>query len=359
MKRDYYEVLGVSREATSQEIKSAYRRLAHEHHPDKAAGKRESEERFKEIAEAYSILSDTEKRSRYDRFGRDGMRGEGGFGQGFGDISDLFGQFFGGGFARPQPVSGGDLVYRLEITFEQAAFGAEAPIEVQRLEPCDVCRGSGAAEGSRPVTCPTCRGTGQVRYSQGFFAVSRTCPGCHGEGIRVEKPCAACGGDGRVPRERTLTIRVPGGVEAGSRLRLSGEGNAAPRGGVPGDLYVVLMVSEHELFRREGDDVILDMDLPFPMFALGGEIEVPTLDGTDTVEIRPGTPVGTEIRLRRKGVVRLSGSGRGDQVLRLRVVVPKTPSREEREILESYARLLNAPVSRKKGYARIKRIFQG
>ena len=362
MKRDYYEVLGLGREASPQEIKSAYRRLAHEHHPDKAAGNRESEERFKEVAEAYSVLSDPDKRSRYDRYGHDGMRGgPEGFGSsaGFGDISDLFGQFFGGGFGRPQPVSGGDLVYRLEIGFEQAAFGAEAPIEVQRLERCEKCRGSGAAEGSRPTTCPTCRGAGQVRYSQGFFAVSRTCPGCHGEGVRVEKPCPACGGDGRVPQDRTLTIRVPGGVESGSRLRLSGEGNAAPRGGVPGDLYVVLTVAEHALFRREGDDVVLEMELPFPMFALGGEIEVPTLDGTDAVEIRPGTPVGTEIRLRRKGVVRLSGSGRGDQVLRLRVQVPKSPSREEREILESYARLLNAPVSRKKGYARIKRIFQG
>ncbi|MGE5247354.1 MAG: molecular chaperone DnaJ [Verrucomicrobiota bacterium] len=364
MKRDYYEVLGVARESSPQEIKSAYRRLAHEHHPDKAKGNRESEEKFKEIAEAYSVLSDPEKRSRYDRFGHEGMRSgpgpEGfGFGGGFADISDLFGQFFGGGFARPQPPSGGDLVYRLELSFEQAAFGAEAPIEIQRLEPCEECQGSGAAKGTQPVTCSTCRGRGQVRYSQGFFAVSRTCPACHGEGVRVEKPCPGCGGDGRVARERTLTIRVPGGVETGSRLRLSGEGNSAPRGGVPGDLYVGILVADHELFRREEDNVVLEMDLPFPLFVLGGEIEVPTLDGSETVEIRPGTPVGTEIRLRRKGVVRLSGSGRGDQVLRLRVQVPKPPSKEERELLENYARLIHAPVGSKKVSSRIKKIFQG
>lgn len=363
MKRDFYEILGVSREASPAEIKSAYRRLAHELHPDKAAGSREKEERFKEVAEAYSVLSDAEKRARYDRFGHDGLRGgsapEGFGGTPFADISDLFGQFFGGGFARPEPPSGGDLVYRLDITFEQAAFGKELPVEVSRLEPCEECRGSGAAEGSQPVTCATCRGRGQVRYSQGFFSVSRTCPACHGEGVRVEKPCPACRGEGRVARERSLTIRVPGGVESGSRLRLSGEGNAAPRGGVPGDLYVVLAVADHELFRREGDDVVLDMELPFPVFVLGGEVEVPTLEGSETVEIRPGTAVGGEIRLRRKGVVKLRGSGRGDQILRLRVQVPKSPSKEERELLETYSRLINAPVSHKKGYARIKKIFQG
>jgi molecular chaperone DnaJ len=364
MKRDYYEILGVARGAATGELKSAYRKLAIQYHPDKNPGDAEAAEKFKEASEAYSVLSDPDKRDRYDRFGHEGLRGgagQGGFGFDpsiFSDFSDLFGQFFGGGFGRQQ-TSGTDLVVHLEISFSEAAFGAESSVTLERYEACAECRGTGAEKGSQPVTCSTCRGRGQVRFSQGFFTMARTCPACQGEGTRIEKPCPACRGEGRLPAERTLTIKVPGGVESGSRLRLSGEGNAAPRGGSAGDLYIVLSVAEHELFHREGDDVILDMELPFPVFVLGGEVEVPTLEGEDTITIAPGTPAATEVRLRRKGVVRLGSSGRGDQIVRLNVAVPKSPRKEERELLESYAKLIDAPVSKKKTFARVKKIFEG
>jgi molecular chaperone DnaJ len=362
MKRDHYEVLGVGRDASADELKSAYRRLAIQHHPDKTAGDEGATEKFKEASEAYSVLSDPEKRARYDRYGHDAARGSGsGFGfdpSAFTDFSDLFGQFFGG-FARSERPSGGDLMCRLELSFRDAAFGVEAPVEIQRLERCDSCGGSGAEKGSRPVRCGTCGGRGQVRFAQGFFAVARTCPACRGDGTRIEKPCPDCRGEGRVRRDRTVTIRVPGGVETGSRLRLSGEGNAARPGGVPGDLYVVLTVSDHDVFTREGDDVVVDLDLPFPVFALGGEVTVPTLDGEDRLEIAPGTRSGTEIRLRRKGVQKLGSSGRGDQVVRLTVAVPRELAAQEREMLEAYASLIHAPISRKRTFARVKKLFEG
>jgi molecular chaperone DnaJ len=363
MKRDYYEVLGVTRSAGAAELKSAYRKLAVLHHPDKNSGDSEAEEKFKEASEAYSVLSDPEKRERYDRYGHDGLRGSAGGGAGFdpsifSDFSDLFGQFFGGGFGRREPASGGDLVYRLEISFEDAAFGAEAPIQVERLERCSECSGSGAAPGTRPVTCSTCQGRGQVRFSQGFFTMARTCPSCQGEGSRVEDPCRACRGEGRRRSTRTLSIRIPGGVETGSRLRLSGEGNAATRGGEPGDLYVILTVRPHEIFQRNGDDVVVDVELPFPVFVLGGEIDVPTLDSEEKIDIPPGTASNAEIRLRRKGMTRLASSGRGDQIVRLSVAIPRSLGREERELLENYARMIDAPVSKKKTFARVKKIFE-
>jgi molecular chaperone DnaJ len=364
MKRDYYEILGVSRSAGSAELKSAYRKLAVQYHPDKNSGDAQASEKFKEASEAYSVLSDSEKRETYDRYGHEGLRssGAGGFGfdpSVFSDFSDLFGQFFGGGFARAQAPAGSDLVAHLEISFRDAAFGSEVPVELERYEICAECRGNGAEKGTQPVTCATCRGRGQVRFSQGFFTMARACPACQGEGTRVEKPCPACGGEGRVPSKRTLTIRVPGGVESGSRLRLSGEGNAAPRGGAPGDLYVVLAVSEHQLFRREGEDIVVEMELPFPVFVLGGEVEIPTLDGDERLTIPAGTRASSEFRLRRKGAARLGTSGRGDQVVRLTVAVPKSPGKEERELLESYARMIDAPVSKKKTFARVKKIFEG
>ncbi|HKB72280.1 MAG TPA: molecular chaperone DnaJ [Thermoanaerobaculia bacterium] len=361
MKRDYYEILGVGRDAGAAELKSAYRKLAIQFHPDKNAGDPDAAEKFKEASEAYAVLSDSDKRQRYDRFGHEGVRGgAAGFDPSvFGDFADLFGQFFGGGFGRAASPGGEDLVARLEITFEQAAFGTEQTVTVDRFERCEECGGSGAEKGSRPVSCPTCRGRGQVRFSQGFFTMARTCPSCHGEGTRIEKPCPGCRGEGRRAAQRTLTVRIPGGVESGTRLRLASEGNAAPRGGVPGDLYVILNVAEHELFHREGDDVILDMELPYPVFVLGAEIEVPTLEGEDRITIAPGTPANAEIRLRRKGVVRLAASGRGDQIVRLSVKVPRSPSKEERELLESYARLIGAPPSKKSSFARVKKIFEG
>ncbi|MGH9442784.1 MAG: molecular chaperone DnaJ [Thermoanaerobaculia bacterium] len=363
MKRDYYEILGVVRGAGSAELKSAYRKLAIQYHPDKNSGDSEASEKFKEASEAYSVLSDPEKREKYDRYGHEGLRGGGG---GFGfdpsifsDFSDLFGQFFGGGFGRPQAAAGSDLVVHLEISFSESAFGTESPVRIERYEACAECRGTGAEKGSQPVTCATCRGRGQVRFSQGFFTMARTCPACQGEGTKIEKPCPECRGEGRVPAERTLTIRVPGGVETGSRLRLSGEGNAALRGGSAGDLYVVLAVAEHDIFHREGDDVVVEMELPFPVFVLGGEIEVPTLGEEEKVTIAPGTPASTEVRLRRKGVVRLGSSGRGDQIIRLNVAVPKSPRKEERDLLETYAKMIDAPVSKKKTFARVKKIFEG
>ncbi len=362
MRRDYYEILGVGRDAGAAELKSAYRKLAIQFHPDKNAGDTEAAEKFKEASEAYAVLSDAEKRERYDRFGHDGLRGGGGGfdSSAFTDFADLFGQFFGGGFGRAaSSPSGEDLVARLAITFEQAAFGTEQSVAVERYERCDECGGSGAEKGTRPVTCPTCRGRGQVRFSQGFFTMARTCPACHGEGTRIEKPCPACRGEGRRVSQRTLTVRIPGGVESGTRMRLASEGNAAPRGGVPGDLYVILDVAEHDVFRREHDDVILDLELPYPSFVLGAELEVPTLDGEEKIAIAPGTPASAEIRLRRKGIPRLGGSGRGDQVVRLAVKVPKSPSKEERELLESYARLVGAPPAKKSSFARVKKIFRG
>ncbi len=364
MKRDYYEVLGVARGAGSAELKSAYRKLAIQFHPDKNSGDAEASERFKEASEAYSVLSDSDKRERYDRFGHDGLRGGAGAGFGFdssvfADFSDIFGQFFGGGFGRAHSAAGADLVVHREISFSEAAFGTESPVTIERYEPCAECRGTGAEKGSQPITCATCRGRGQVRFSQGFFTMARTCPACEGEGVKIEKPCPACRGEGRVAAERTLTIKIPGGVEHGSRLRLSGEGNAAPRGGSPGDLYVVLSVAEHDIFHREGDDVIIEMELPFPVFVLGGEVEVPTLEGEERISIAPGTTASSEIRLRRKGISRLGSSGRGDQIVRLTVAVPKSPSKDERELLESYARLIDAPVSKKKTFARVKKIFEG
>ena len=363
MKRDYYEVLGVARDAGSAELKSAYRRLAIQFHPDKNAGDTEASEKFKEASEAYSVLTDPEKRERYDRFGHDGLRGGGGGGFGFdpsifSDFSDLFGQFFGGGFGRPQSA-GADLVVHLEISFSEAAFGTESAVSVHRAETCSQCRGTGAEKGTQPVTCPTCRGRGQVRFAQGFFTMARTCPACQGDGVKIEKPCPACRGEGRQPAERTLTIKIPGGVENGSRLRLSGEGNAAPRGGRAGDLYVVLSVAEHEIFHREGEDVIVEMELPYPVFVLGGEVEVPTLEGEERISIAPGTAASSEIRLRRKGIARLGSSGRGDQIVRLTVAVPKSPPKAERELLEQYAQLINAPLSKKKTFARVKKIFEG
>lgn len=362
MKRDYYEILGVARDAGGQELKSAYRKLAVQFHPDKNAGDPDAAEKFKEASEAYTVLSDSDKRQRYDRFGHEGVRGagRGGFDpSAFGDFSDLFGQIFGGGFGRAASTEGEDLVARLEITFEQAAFGAEHPVAVERYERCGECAGSGAEKGSRPVACPTCQGRGQVRFSQGFFTMARTCPACRGEGTRIEKPCLTCRGEGRKPARRELTVRIPGGVETGTRLRLTHEGNAAPRGGSPGDLYVILTVAAHETFRREGDDVIVDLELPYTVFVLGADVEVPTLDGEEHVTIAPGTRANAEIRLRRRGVMRLGSSGRGDQIVRLAVKVPKSPGKEERELLESYARMIGAPASKKSSFAKVKKIFEG
>ena len=363
-RRDYYEVLGVSRDADATELKSAYRRLALQHHPDRNPDAPEAAEKFKEASEAYAILSDPEKRERYDRYGNAGFAGAAGGGfagfdpSNFGDLSDLFGDLFGFGASRERETRGSDLVYRMEIGLADAAFGIEAPIVVSRLERCATCDGSGAEAGSRPVTCSACRGRGRQRISQGFLMITRPCPNCGGEGKVIEKPCAECRGDGRRRGPRKLEIRIPAGVETGSRLRLSGEGDAGPTGGPTGDLYVVLTVLPHEAFEREGDNLVVRMELPFPTLALGGQVSVPTIDGEpETVAIPAGCQAGSELKLKGRGVGRLGRSGRGDLVLRVGVAVPRRPSAKEKDLLRQYAELTGAPVE-KSVLDKAKRIFK-
>ena len=307
-RRDYYEVLGVGRDADAATLKSAYRKQALQFHPDRNPNNPDASESFKEASEAYAVLSDPEKRERYDRFGHAGLSGTPGFGAGgfdasVFDLSDLLGGIFGfaGQRGGPQSAGGSDLMYRLRLTLRDAAFGTAAPIEIKRMERCDDCGGSGAEKGSRPRTCSTCRGSGQQRFSQGFLTIARPCGTCRGEGSIIDKPCSSCGGQGRRRAARTLEIKIPAGVETNSRLRLQGEGDAGPNGGPPGDLYVVVEIAEDEVFAREGDDLVLHLDLPFPTLALGGEIAVPTLEEEERVTIAPGTPVGSEVRLRGRG----------------------------------------------------------
>jgi molecular chaperone DnaJ len=344
-KRDYYEVLGVSREATQDEVKRAYRRLAHQHHPDKNAGDEAAEERFKQISEAYEVLGNPDKREAYDRYGLAGNRafeGFGGFDQGFGTLfDDIFDGFFGGraGRAGRSAQRGADLRYNLEIRFEEAASGVEKEIVVPRLELCGTCRGSGAKPGTQAAPCRACRGTGQVRYSQGFLTVSQTCGQCRGEGRVVETPCTACRGLGQTKAERRLTVKIPAGVETGMRLKLSGEGEAGIRGGTPGDLYVVVGVREHPIFARLGDDIACEVPIGFTQAALGAQIEIPTLSGRTTLKIPPGTQTGAEFRVKGKGFPNIRGYGRGDLLARIFVEVPSHLNAKQRDLLEQFARL--------------------
>ena len=345
-KRDYYEVLGVSPDASPEEIKKAYRKLAHAHHPDKNPGDTSAEDRFKEIGEAYAVLSDAEKRESYNRFGTAGRGGEGfgDFDPGFGSIfDDIFEGFFGGRTGRSTRSAhrGADLRYNLEIRFEEAATGVEKEIVIPRMEMCATCRGSGAKAGSQPVTCKTCRGTGQVRFSQGFLTVSQTCSRCRGEGRIVEHPCAACRGLGQTKAERTLTVKVPAGVETGTRLKLAGEGEAGVRGGGPGDLYVVIVVKEHPLFTRQGDDIYCEVPVSFTQAALGAQIEIPTITAKTTLKVPPGTQTGAEFRVRGKGFPNVRGYGHGDLLARIFVEVPTHLTAKQRDVLEQYAKLEN------------------
>jgi len=353
-KRDYYEILGVSRSATEVELKSAYRKLALKYHPDKNPGDTAAEEKFKEAAEAYAVLCDGEKRSLYDRFGHAGLKGAGAGAGGFdpsvfsefGDFADIlgnmfgFGDLFGGGRRRGGPQRGADLRYDLEIPFEEAANGTETTIQIPRQEACETCRGTGAAPGSSPTTCSMCRGVGQVRRQQGFFTIATTCPQCRGNGQIVSKPCQTCAGAGRTQRERKITVKIPAGIATGQQLRLQGEGEAGTAGGPAGHLYVVVHVHEHEFFRRDGNNLFCEVAVNFTTVALGGEVQVPTLDGSETVKVPEGTQTGTTLRLRHKGMPDVNGRGRGDLFATIQVKTPKKLTRDQRRLLEELATVL-------------------
>ncbi len=370
-KRDYYEVLGAARSASEDELKKAYRRLAIQFHPDRNPGNKDAEERFKEINEAYQVLSDPDRRSQYDRLGHAAFEGHagGGFGgfdftQGFEEVfSDIFGDFFGAGRSRSRSRSrrGEDLRYDLEIDFQEAARGVEKSISFQRLATCESCSGSGARSGAAGVrTCPNCRGTGQVRTQQGFFSIATTCGQCRGEGMIIADPCPKCQGQGRTRRAQSLVVRIPPGVDNGSRLKLRGEGEAGSSGGPAGDLYVVVHVREHELFARQGNDVVIEVPVSFPQAALGSEIDVPTLDGKVKVKVQPGTQSGKVMRLKGRGFPDLHGYGRGDQLVKILVETPRRLTARQRELLEEFAKAsgedVNHPLS--KGFVdKIKQMF--
>lgn len=350
-KRDYYEVLGVGRSAEQQDIKSAYRRLAIKYHPDKNAGNKETEERFKEAAEAYAVLSDREQRARYDRFGHAGVgSGMGGF-QGFdpdifADFSDIlgdffgFGDFFGGSGRHPnQARRGADLRYDLKIAFEEAVFGVKTKIKIPRQENCRSCGGSGADRGQGLDTCSSCNGRGSVRYQQGFFTISRTCSNCRGTGQIIKIPCADCHGRGVVRKEKILELKIPGGVDEGSRLRVSGEGAAGANGGPAGDLYVVISVEEHAFFSREDNNIYCEVPISFAQAALGDEIVVPTLEGQERFKVPAGTQSETTFRLKGRGVVSLNGRGKGDQLVQVKVVTPTKLNKEQKQLFQRLAQL--------------------
>jgi molecular chaperone DnaJ len=349
-KRDYYEVLSVSRTATDQEIKSAYRKLALTYHPDRNPGDKAAEEKFKEAAEAYSVLADADKRHLYDRFGHAGLGGAAtsgfdpgvfnGFEDILGGLGDIFGfsEAFGGGRRRGGPQRGNDLRYDLEISFEESAKDSETSIQIPRQETCETCHGTGAAEGSAPTTCPQCRGRGQLRYQQGFFTVARTCGQCRGSGSIIASPCATCRGAGRIERERKLTVRIPAGIATGQRLRLAGEGEAGVGGGPRGDLYVVIQVQDHPFFHREGNDLHCELTVNYPTLALGGQIRVPTLDGEESLTIPEGTQTNTVFTIRGRGMPDVTGRGQqGDLLVSVKVATPRKLTKEQKKLLEQFA----------------------
>ena len=351
-KRDYYEVLNVARNASEAEVKQAYRRLAMKLHPDRNPGDQVAEERFKEAKEAYEVLSDSRKRTAYDQFGHAGVDGTagGGFG-GFGeaaDLGDIFGgvfrDIFGGmrGGGGGQSYRGADLRYTLELTLEEAVFGTTAKIRVPTLVSCATCAGSGAKPGTKPTTCPTCRGAGQVRMQQGFFSIQQACPRCQGRGTIIPDPCETCRGSGRIEEQKTLSVKVPAGVDNGDRIRLTGEGEVGEHGGSPGDLYVQIQVKPHPIFTREDNNLYCEVPIGFHTAALGGELEVPTLDGRLSLKIPPETQTSKVFRLRGKGVKPVRGGPTGDLLCRIVVQTPVNLTREQKELLEKFAATMEA-----------------
>ncbi|HHL39767.1 MAG TPA: molecular chaperone DnaJ [Deltaproteobacteria bacterium] len=361
--KDYYKILGVDRDATQEDIKRAFRRLVHEHHPDKHKGDPEAEERFKAINEAYETLKDPEKRARYDRFGFAGTGAghrEPGFGVDFQDFfGDVFADFFGAGRRRSAPRRGADLRYDLDITFEEAAFGAEKTIKVPRTVACATCGGSGARPGTAPARCATCEGKGQVRYQQGFFSISRPCSACGGTGSVITDPCRECRGSGKKRETHSLKVKIPGGVDTGSRLRLAGEGEYGERGGPPGDLYIVLNVLPHPIFKRQDDDILCEVPISFTQAALGAEIEVPTLEGPVRLKIPPGTQSGKTFRLASKGIASLHTGRRGDEHVVIRVETPTSLTERQRELLEEFAAISGEETTplKKNFFSKVKEMF--
>jgi molecular chaperone DnaJ len=341
-KRDYYEVLLVEKTADGATLKTAFRKLALQYHPDRNP-EPGAEEKFKEASEAYEVLSDPEKRARYDRLGHGGFEGFGGSG-GFGNVNindifgEIFGDIFGGGRGRGRSARGrgSDLRYNLEITFEEAAFGTEVSVKIPRPKKCDQCDGTGS-KSKQSRQCPTCGGAGEVRFTQGFFAVARTCSQCNGTGAVVADPCKGCRGTGRIDSESSLQVKIPGGVDTGTRVRLAGEGEAGEHGGPNGDLYVVVHVKEHPIFVREEYEVLCEVPISFAQATLGAQIDVPTLDGKVKMKIPEGTQSGKVFRLKGKGVPHLHGSGRGDQHVRVSVETPTNLSPKQRELLQQFA----------------------
>lgn len=359
-KQDYYELLGVSHDASDQELKSAYRKLAMQYHPDRNPGDHAAEEKFKSIGEAYQVLSDANKRAMYDQYGHAGIGGAGAGGfdgnpfAGAGDINDIFGDLFGEMFSTgsrrgPRQQRGRDLRYDLALEFEEAVFGKKTEIKIRRMEHCTTCKGTGAAQGRGPTTCQQCGGRGQVRFQQGFFSIARTCTTCGGTGSIITEPCATCKGDTRVQAEHQISVNVPAGVEDGTRIRFQGEGDAGRNNSGAGDLYVVLSVKQHKFFEREGDDLYCVVPISFPQAALGDELMVPTLDGEVKVKVPEGTPSGKQFRLRGKGVPHLNEHGKGDMVVEVRIETPTKLTRAQRDLLKQLAESMpveNAPVSR-------------
>ena len=382
-KKDYYEILGVNKDSSPEEIKRAYRKLAVKHHPDKNPGDKADEERFKEISEAYEILSDSQKRATYDQFGHAGLDGAfkgGGFGwqdfTHFDDLRDIFGNFglgdilkgfgvdsglFGGASTRRGgPARGADLGYEIGIEFNEAAFGVEKKIQVPRYETCSNCKGDGAKPGTKKVKCSSCGGSGSVNTVSGFFNISRTCEKCKGEGLQIKSPCPECNGLGRVRMTRKITVKIPPGVHSGSRLRMTGEGEAGLRGGPRGDLYIYINVEEHELFRRNGYDIICEVPVSFSQVVFGAEIDVPTLNGKVKMKVPQGTQSGKIFRLRDRGIPRLGGGGRGDEYVKVFMETPTNLNSEQKKLLREFAKSCGEDVNpiAKSFMSKVKRMFK-